>query len=345
MAIACMAFGACSPTREPGFLTDTEFSSLIESFSESARSFRPGNGYESENWLSNERSFQQVIPGLPHHGNGAYIGVGPEQNFTYISVLQPRIAFIVDIRRENRALHLFYKALFELSDDRAAFVSRLFCRGPVHGTADESARELLAAVEAAAPSGVIARDTVAAILERLVRDHRLPLTEKDRAAIASVTMEFCSHGPAARWSTGDQGWIPTYAELMLETGRDGRPHSFLASEDRFQAVKSIQQRNLIVPVVGDFGGTRAFARIGEYLRDHQLLIDVVYVSNVRPYLRGDALRQFEANLAALPADEQSVLIETRFRTLEARSVKPEFETQTYTRSILQLREHAADSPE
>ena len=44
--------------------------------------------------------------------------------------VRPRIAFIVDIRRENRNLHLLYKALFELSTDRVDFVSRLFSRPP-----------------------------------------------------------------------------------------------------------------------------------------------------------------------------------------------------------------------
>ena len=57
---------------------------------------------------------------------GVYIGVGPEQNFTYIARLRPSTAFIIDIRRENRSLHLLYKALFEISRDRADFVSRLF---------------------------------------------------------------------------------------------------------------------------------------------------------------------------------------------------------------------------
>ena len=54
---------------------------------------------------------------------GVYLGVGPEQNFTYIAAIRPKIAFITDIRRGNLQLHLMYKALFELSADRAEFVS------------------------------------------------------------------------------------------------------------------------------------------------------------------------------------------------------------------------------
>ena len=48
--------------------------------------------------------------------SGVYIGVGPEQNFSYIARLRPTIAFIVDIRLENRNLHLLHKAVIELSN-------------------------------------------------------------------------------------------------------------------------------------------------------------------------------------------------------------------------------------
>jgi hypothetical protein len=325
----CLTVASCSHYRNDDVLSNREFASLIESFSETDQSFRPSNGYESQNWVSNERSFQQIIPGLARRENGSYIGVGPEQNFTYISFLEPRIAFIVDIRRANLALHLFYKALFELSVDRAEFVSRLFCRGPIRGTTDESAQELFAALEVAPLSEATGTDTHAAILDRLVRYHGLTLTDLDRTAINAASTEFCSRGPAVRWSADDRRWIPTYAELMMATGRNGEPHSFLASEDRFRVVKVMQERNSIVPIVGDLGGTKALARIAGYLSDRRFVVDAFYISNVRPYLRGDTLRQFEANLAGLPVDDESALIETRFRTLEPRAFKPDFETDTY----------------
>ena len=55
-------------------------------------------------------------------------GVGPEQNLTYIAEIRPHMAFVVDIRRQNMLLHLIYKALFDLSDDRAEFLSRLLSK-------------------------------------------------------------------------------------------------------------------------------------------------------------------------------------------------------------------------
>jgi len=113
-AAACLAVAAQG--RESGLpsrLTDQQFWSLINELSE------PGGSFRSENLLSNETRLQYVIPDLIRTvpRGGAYIGVGPEQNFTYITALEPSIAFIVDVRRGNLDLHLMYKALFKMSAD------------------------------------------------------------------------------------------------------------------------------------------------------------------------------------------------------------------------------------
>jgi hypothetical protein len=107
----------------PSALSDQDFWSFVADASE------PGGSFRSENLVSNESDLPEMIQvmGSEHQG-GIYVGVGPEQNFSYIARLQPEIAYIVDIRRENRDLHLLYKALFEMSSDRAEFVSRLFSR-------------------------------------------------------------------------------------------------------------------------------------------------------------------------------------------------------------------------
>ena len=103
-------------------LTDQEFWKISTDASE------PGGTFHSENLVSNEIRFQGIIPDLIRAAvpGKAYIGVGSEQNFTYIAAVRPAIAFIVDIRRENRDLHLLYKAFFEMSADRAEFIGRLF---------------------------------------------------------------------------------------------------------------------------------------------------------------------------------------------------------------------------
>src|SRR5205814_6985151 len=108
----------------PAQLTDEVFWQLVTDFSEASGRF------PSDNFVSNELATQRVLSQLTksRKASGAYVGVGPEQNFTYITALRPKIAFIIDIRRQNMIEHLMYKALIELSTDRADFLSRLFSR-------------------------------------------------------------------------------------------------------------------------------------------------------------------------------------------------------------------------
>src|SRR4030081_3594742 len=131
LAIAVAALMLCvTPTSRaltealPQRLDDRTFWTLVTEFSE------PSGFFRSDNLVSNEMVFQHVIPALQQTVApvSAYVGVGPDQNFTYIAALKPRIAFIVDIRRQNLLLHLMYKALIEMSPTLEAFLSRLFSR-------------------------------------------------------------------------------------------------------------------------------------------------------------------------------------------------------------------------
>src|SRR5947208_162068 len=126
----------------PVRLGDQEFWRLIADSSE------PNGTFRSDNLLSNERWMQHVIPELllKAKTGRVYMGVGPEQNFTYITAIKPKMVFIVDVRRGNLQLHLMYKALFELSGDRADFVGKLFSRKRPDGlTKSSSALEIFTA--------------------------------------------------------------------------------------------------------------------------------------------------------------------------------------------------------
>src|SRR5579862_7914278 len=124
----------------PDRLTDQEFWQLSQEMSE------PNGQFRSDNILSNEIYFQYVIKDLlaQTQPGGVYLGVGPEQNFTYIAALKPKIVFITDIRRGNLDMHLMYKALFELSKDRAEFISRLFTKPKQAFPASATGNEIFA---------------------------------------------------------------------------------------------------------------------------------------------------------------------------------------------------------
>src|SRR2546425_961994 len=136
----------------PAQLSDETFWRLVTEFSE------PGGFFRSDNFISNETLFQHVVGRLKEKASpdGVYLGVGPDQNFTYIVALKPRMAFIVDIRRQNMLEHLMYKALIELSENRPDFLSKLFSRArPENLTAESTPEELFEAFREVAPD----RDT------------------------------------------------------------------------------------------------------------------------------------------------------------------------------------------
>src|SRR3989475_5816182 len=152
-------------------IPDVAFWRMVTGFSEEAGSFR-------FQYMSNEREFAALIPELKKSTKpgGVYLGVGPEQNFSYIAALQPRIAFIFDIRRENMLEHLIYKAVFEMSANRAEFISRLFSRGTPAGLSDKSTvSELFEAFGRVPRDAQLFTQNLQAMKDHLMKDRRLLL--------------------------------------------------------------------------------------------------------------------------------------------------------------------------
>src|SRR5512142_3219823 len=68
-----------------------------------------GDAFISDNVISNETSLLEPAAALMGLHGGVYIGVGPEQNYTYIALSRPEYALLIDLRRDNALLHLLYK--------------------------------------------------------------------------------------------------------------------------------------------------------------------------------------------------------------------------------------------
>jgi hypothetical protein len=297
----------------PPRLSDRQFWQLSTSLSEPPGTFR------SENLVSNEHTFQYVIPALQRlvKPGGVYLGVAPDQNFTYILATAPRMAFIVDVRRGNLLQHLMYKALIELSADRVAFVSRLFSKpAPAGLTPAASAIDLFTAYEKVQTSESLYRQNLRAITDHLVKRHGFPLSPDDLAQIENIYFAFFWDGPSIRYSTtsgfGSRGRLssfPTYEELMMQTDWEGRPRSYLATEENFRTIKAMQEKNLIVPVVGNFAGQKALRGVGDYIRTRGATVSAFYVSNVEQYLYQEGFFEaFARNVATLPIDHTSTFI-------------------------------------
>jgi hypothetical protein len=295
----------------PERLTDREYWSLIADFSEADGEFR------SDNLLSNELLMQHVIPDLIRLSrlNRVYLGVGPEQNFTYIAALKPKMAFIVDIRRGNLQLHLMYKALFELSSDRADFIFRLFSRKRPEGLRFKSTQEIFEALEKVEQSELLYKENLKVLQDHLTRTRHLPLTADDLKGIDYVYGTFSWFGPGlSYWSSGGRGggWgrnAPTYWDLMVADDGKGQLRSFLANDENFEVLKGLHERNLLVPVVGNFAGPKAIRTVGRYLKDRDATVAAFYLSNVEQYLtREGTFESFCSNVATLPLDGSSTFI-------------------------------------
>jgi len=303
----------------PKQIDNDTFWRLLTEFSET------GGVFTSENVVSNEPNFQLVLTRLKASAKpgGVYLGVGPEQNFTYISAMQPGIAFIIDIRRQNLVQHLMYKALFELAPDRADFLSLLFSRKRPDGLKDNSTtEELLTAYKAVPADGETAKADRQAIKDVLVKQHGFPMSAEDLETLEHIHHIFELYGPVTGYASNlttvdftNANTNGNFLTVLTTTDDGGANRTFLATEELFRVVKDMEKKNLIVPVVGDFGGDKALKSVAQYLKEQQAAVSVFYVSNVEQYLfqanpaaPNGGIQKFYENVASLPLESSSTFI-------------------------------------
>ena len=202
----------------------------------------------------------------------------------------------------------------EVSSDRAEFLSCLFSRPkPASVNANTSADALFREYEETQPSPALFEANLRLVIDHLEKRKGFELSSEDEASIRHVYQAFFDSGPELRYTfLGGFGGLmnmPTYAELMTENDGHSRNWSFLATEDQYRMVQRLQKNNLIVPLVGDFGGSRAILSVGEYLKQHKAVLTVFYTSNVEQYLfQDDTWKHFYENVGTLPLDSTSTFI-------------------------------------
>src|SRR5262249_53437397 len=155
------------------------------------------------NFISNETSYLHVIDQLEKQVKpaGIYLGVGPDQNFSYIVHTRPVIAVITDIRRQNMLEHLWYKALFAIASNRLEYLSLLVSRQVPRVKPDSSLEQLVRAVDASATSDTLFQKNVAAVKSVLVNRYHLKLSSADLKKIDYVYRSFWEDGLGLRFSS------------------------------------------------------------------------------------------------------------------------------------------------
>ena len=294
--------------------SSTSFAALIERLSE------PAGYFDTDNLISNERSYLHVMGKLAQLGvrGGAYVGVGPDQNFSYIAQVRPEIAFIIDIRRDNLLQHLLFKALFALSQNRIEFLCLWLGRPlPDNPTSwhDQPIRAVVAQVDGP-PAGARRIAATDEAVWNEVKSFGLRLSAGDSATISRFHRAFVEAGLNLRFSSFSRPPLPDYPtlrQLLLEQDLSGHLTNYLASETSFQFVKSLEDKDLVVPVVGDLGGEHALAAIGSLLADRGLRVSAFYTSNVEFYLmRQGRFQRYGERVSRLPRDDRSVIIRSYF---------------------------------
>ena len=268
--------------------------------------------------------------------------------------------------------HLLYKAVFEMSPNRAEFMSRLFSRrAPAELIADSSVDELFSAFAALPMDPEYHQNNLQSVKDLLWKQHKFGLTVEDEASLEHVYDAIVKAGTTLGYSVSDPNLagrvittrifdattgisdvtvdlanqyrilripgspndpevlvspprytistFPTYADLMTTMDGSGVRRSYLASEVNYKIVREMQQKNLIVPLVGDFAGPKAIRAVGKYLSDHDATVSLFYLSNVEQYLTPtEKLKRFYENVATLPLNSSSSFI----RSAQATGLQP-----------------------
>jgi hypothetical protein len=313
--VAALVVLFAAPPLQAQRLSDSSFAALVARLSEA------GGVFDSDNIISNEASYLQIASQLTKNGvhGGAYIGVGPDQNFSYVALIRPSIAFMLDIRRDNMLEHLLFKSLFEMSRNRMEYLCLLFGKPVPPDVGAWTGRQIgliVAYLNQTRTDSQAVAATRKATNERITR-FGVALDAHDRQMIDRYRAEFIADGLDTRYSSlgrNNRMDYPTFGQLMLATDRSGRQISFLADEDAFQFVRSLQIANRIVPVVGNVAGDKAVRAIGQYAAEHSLNISAFYLSNVEQYLltRDGGFDAYARNVRTLPHDSTSVIIRSYF---------------------------------
>ncbi|HKE03370.1 MAG TPA: hypothetical protein VKE91_04890 [Blastocatellia bacterium] len=323
-------------------LTREQFAQIIEKFSE------PNGYFDSDNLISNESSYLHVMGKMRQMKvtGGAYIGVGPDQNFSYIAQIRPNIVFITDIRRDNLLQHLLFKSLFALSRNRLEYLCLLFGRplpSDLKSWDSRGIQEIIAYLDKTPSKRELFEKTKAEIQSK-VKGFGVKLDPAEFETISRIHTAFFDAGPDLKFTSRNrppQWYYPSYRDLLFEKDLTGKQCNYLASEDDFRFLRSLEERNLIIPVVANLAGDHALKSIAQYLNERGERVSALYTSNVEFYLmrgfRDDEFNRFAENVSLLPRDELSVIIRSYFNGVW-RYEHPQSVSGYYSTQLLQTME-------
>ncbi len=287
----------------------SRFASLVNELSE------PDTYFFSDNIISNETSYLQVSDSLRElaRPEGVYLGVGPEQNFSYIAMTKPRLAFIVDIRRQNLLIHLIYKAAFDEARSRSHFLSLVLGRDH-DASRDGKPGDGIDDVIEQATADAMSTESYARVhstLMKRIETYGVTLSDDDRKHLDVTHRAFFDGQLEIRFALREKNGrtYPSLRDLLGAKSPAGKSEGFLASEEAFRFLQTMEREHRIIPLVGDFAGDKALPGLAAFLQKESLTVSTYYVSNVEQYLLEPKVwSKWVRNVAALPKDDASVFV-------------------------------------
>src|SRR5207247_7922194 len=140
---------------------------------------------------------------------------------------------------------------------------------PADLDAKSTVRVLFAAYDDIKSDATLCTDTVQAVKGYLSR-HGFKLSDGDFKRIDYFLQVFMRAGPAidyryaSSWPPGLPQTVPNYEQFMTAADPEGNRWSFLASDENYQFIRRMSQKNLFIPIVGDFTGPSGIRNIAKY---------------------------------------------------------------------------------
>ncbi len=315
----------------------SEFGALSARLSEKAGYFG------SDNLVSNELSYLHPLGKLKEMNvtGGVYIGVGPDQNYSYIAQIKPKLVLQVDIRRDAQLQHLLYKALFMMASSRVEYLSYL-CARPLPKDSkkwsEKTIRDLVEYFDRTPQDPKLVEKLKADVLKK-VQSFGMDLQPRELETIAEIHHAFYEDCLEVRYTIRDRNtgrFFPAFRELLLEKDLDGNYRNYMANEADWLVLKQLHDQNKIVPVTADLSGVKAIREIGAYLKEINEKVCAFYVSNVEFYLwRYNTFDKWVDNLKALPIDAKSVIIRSYFNYAYYTNPHPQTIDNSFSVQLLQ----------
>jgi hypothetical protein len=246
----------------------------------------PATTYNLDCFVTSEVGHNDLLTRCrPVRQGGAYVGVGPCQNFSYIGALRPSCALIVDARIDNLIEHLIFKLVFERARTPAQYLAVLCSRHLPADVPPEPGALLSAFDQAAAPAELFGANWLAlrgglagrwglppallARAERIYREfHRRGLS------ITSVNAELLAR----------LDYIPDLRTVIASTSYTGESLHFLTDARRYDYVREMQLSDRIIPLLGNVSDAGTIDAANSLLAELGEQVSTVYLSNMEEFL-------------------------------------------------------------